>query len=141
MHVAQRNAGRIAELAVAGQCQRTQRYTMKTVGERDDALTAGNVARQLDRRFDSIGAGRPGELELVLQVAGLQHAIFERLQEVLLRAGGHVETVHDTVFHQIVDGGLLQYRVVVPVVQCAGAGEKVDVFASSLVCQHGIAGF
>src|SRR5690606_9189604 len=56
-----------------------------------------------------------------------QDRVGEGREELVACRGEHVERVHDAVTREVVDEDLLQGRVVVPVVERAGAGEEVDV--------------
>ena len=103
---------------------------MEGVRERDDVRAAGHLAGDLERRLDGVRAGRPGELQLVVEAARREHELLERLDERLLGRGGHVEAVDDAVALEVLDERPLERRVVVPVVEHAGAGEEVEVLAA-----------
>ncbi|MNN40531.1 hypothetical protein D3C81_1546080 [compost metagenome] len=136
MYIVQRHTGGIAEFTITGQGQRTQRYAVEAIGKRNHHLTAGDITRQLDRGFDGIGAGRAGELDLVLHLARQQHMALKGLQERFLGAGRHIEAVHDTVFRQVIDDRLLHDRIVVTVIQRAGTGQEVDIAATAFIDEH-----
>jgi hypothetical protein len=70
--MAQRHTGAGALEAVAGHGQRPERHAVEGVGEADHLLASGDLARELERGFDGIGAGGAGELELVAQAARLR---------------------------------------------------------------------
>lgn len=61
-----RDAGAGPLHRVARDRQRAQCHSVKRVGEVDDRFTAGDLPGQLQRRLDRAGAGRAGELELVV---------------------------------------------------------------------------
>src|SRR5699024_2545338 len=118
---------------VTGYRQRPERHAVEGVGEVDDRFTARDLAGELECRLDRVGAGRAGELHLVVQPARGQDQVVEGVQEITLGHRGGVQTVGDAVTGDVVDQRLLDHRVVVPVVQHAGAGEEVQVFATVLV--------
>ncbi len=134
--VAQRVAGGFAELHVGGDRQRAAAHAVKAVRERDDVGAALDLARDLQRGLDRVGAGGTGELQGVAPVARLEQHAIHRLQETLLRAGGHVEAVDDAVRLHILQQLFLENRIVVAVVQGAGATEEVDVLGAFLIDQR-----
>ena len=98
--------------------------------ERYDLGTPGRLARQLQRRLDGVGTGRAGELDLVVPAAWLEQVALDRFQELALGGGVQVEGVGHAVGRQIRDQRIAHARVVVAIVQGAGAGEEVQVFAA-----------
>src|SRR4051794_4901317 len=64
----ERNTRGAAIVAVAGRGQCSQGYAMEAVGERDDGRTACYLARELERGFHGIGAGRAGKLDFEVHV-------------------------------------------------------------------------
>ena len=108
---------------------------METVGERDHVFAAGNVARQLERGLHRVGARGTRELDHELQVARLQDLLVEGLQELRLCLGVQVETVADTVGLDVIQQRLLEGRVVMAIVQCAGAGQEIEVLRTVLIVQ------
>lgn len=110
---------------IAGYRERPQRHPVECVGKADDRLAPGDVPRQLECGLDGIGPGGAGELHLVVHAAGQQDGPFEFLEELLLSDGGHVQAMHHAIGGQVVDESGLQYRIVVPVVECAGTGEEI----------------
>src|SRR3546814_2481083 len=62
------------------------------VGEAHHPLAPGDLAGQLQSGLDGVGAGRPRELDLVLEAAGREHQLLEALEEVALGGGGHVRS-------------------------------------------------
>jgi hypothetical protein len=85
-----------------------------------------DLAGDLQRRLHRIGAGRPRELHPVVETARLQNVAVQHLQELRLGLGVQVERMRDAVHGDVVEKLLLQVRVVVPVVERARAGEKVE---------------
>ena len=110
---------------------------MEGVGERRDAGAARDLARELERGLNGVGAGGPGELNLVVELAGREHGALELFKQVALGLRVQVEGVRDVVARDVVDQRLLQRLWVVPVVERAGAREKVDVATALLVPQLG----
>ncbi len=135
-----RDAGGIAEVGVGGGGDGPEGDTVEAIGEGDDVVPAGEVAGDLHRRFHGVGAGGAGELDLVLQIARLQDAVVKGIQKVTLGRGVGIKAVGDAVALDIGDQVLLEERVVVAVVQRAGAGEKIQVLAAIDVGQGGSAG-
>ena len=129
----QRDAGAGALEGVAGDGERAERHAVEGVGEGDDRLAALDLAGQLERGLDGVGAGRAGEHDLVVQAARAQDHVLERLQERALGRGRHVQAVGDAVALDVVDQRAFQHRVVVAVVERAGAGEEVEVRVAVLV--------
>ena len=126
--VSQRYAGSAAVMAVTGGSQCTDGATVEAIGKADDIAAAGYLASQFQGCFNGVGAGRAAELDLVrAQATRLQDHAVEGLQEALFGVGVHVQAVGDAVIFQVLDQRLFQDRVVVPVVQGAGTGQKVDV--------------
>ncbi len=139
--VLQRHAGGGAQVRVAGDGQRAHGDAVEAVGEVDDVGAAGDLAGELERRFDRVGAGRAGELhDVIAEPARGQDDVVHRLQEALLGDGVEVEAVGDAVLADVVDEGFLEDGIVVPVVEGAGAGQEVEVAASLHVAQLGAAG-
>ena len=131
--VHQRDAGAGPLHRVAGDGERAERHAVEGVGEGDDRLAALDLAGQLQRGLDGVGAGRAGEHDLVVQVARPQDDVLEALQEGALGGGGHVQAVGDAVTLQVVEQRAFEHRVVVAVVERAGAGEEVEVGVAVLV--------
>ncbi len=77
--VHQRDAGTGALHGVAGDRQRAERHAVEGVGEVDDRLAPGDLAGQLQCGLDRVGAGRAGELDLVVEPARLEDVLLERL--------------------------------------------------------------
>jgi hypothetical protein len=130
--VVQVDVGAGAGAQVAAHRERAERHPVEAVREGDHPGAAGRLARQLERRLDGVRAARPGELQLVLEAAGLEDDLLERLEEVALRGRRHVQAVGDAVLDDVAQEDLLEARVVVPVVQDARAGQEVDVLAAVL---------
>ena len=115
-------------MAITGNGKSTNGAAVEAVGEADDVTATGDLAGQFKGCFDRVGTSRAAELDLVrAQAAGLQDHAVEGLQEALFGVGVHVQAVGDAVIFQVLDQRLFQDRVVVPVVQGAGTGQKVDV--------------
>ena len=123
----QRDAGGPAVVAVAGGGERPQRDPVEAVGEVDDVGPAGHLAGDLQRRLDRVGAGRAGELDHVVEPARREDDVAQRFQERRLRLGVQIEAHGDAALGQIADQVGPHGRVVVAVVQRAGAGEKVEI--------------
>ena len=113
---------------------------MKGIGETHHLFPAGDLARQLERGFHRIGAGRAGELELVVQTARLQDHLVELIDEALLGLAVHVQRMGDAVAHQIAKQGLLDAVRVVTVVENACATEEVQIAAAVGVGHPGALG-
>ena len=131
--VHQRDAGARALEGVAGHREGAERHAVEGVRERHDRLAALDLAGQLQRRLDGVGARRAREHDLVRQVTRAQDDVLERLQEGALRRRRHVEPVRDAVPLQVVDQGAFEDRVVVPVVERSRAREEVEVLVAVLV--------
>ena len=127
--VVEADARGAAVVAVAGRGERAEAQAVEGVRERHDGGAAGRLAGDLERRLDGVRAGRPGELQLVVEPARCEHEPLERLDERLLGRGGHVEAVDDAVALEVLDERARERRVVVPVVEHAGPGEEVEVLA------------
>ena len=69
-----------------------------------------------------------------------QDDVVHGLQEALLGDRVQVERVGDAVLHDVVDQGFLEDRIVVAVVEGAGAGEEVEVALALHIEQLGAAG-
>ncbi len=108
---------------------------METVGEGDHVLAAGNIARQLQCGFHRVGARGTRELDHELEVTWLEDFLVEGLEELRLCLGMQVETMTDTVGLDVIQQRFLEGRVVVAVVQCAGAGQEVEVLRTILIVQ------
>ncbi len=106
---------------------------MIAVGKGDDVGAALDHPGQLESGFHGVGAGGPGELNLVLVVAGSEDGVAELLQKGPLGGGGLVQPVNDTVALQIGDHRLGDLGVIVAVVEHAGAGEEVQVAVAAFV--------
>ena len=128
--VAEGDARGIPVRAVAGRGERADAETVEGVRERDHVRAAGRLAGDLERRLDGVRAGRPGELQLVVEAARHEHVLLERLDERLLGRRGHVEPVDDAVALEVLDERTRERGVVVAVVQHARAGEEVEVLAA-----------
>ncbi len=139
--VGERHAGGGAQIRVAGDGQRAHRHAVEAVGEVDDVASAGDLAGDLQRGFDRVGAGRADELhDVVVQAARLEDDVLHRLEEALLGGGVQVERMGDAVVHDVVDQRALEDIVVVAVVQRAGAGQEVEVAVALRVEQLGALG-
>ncbi len=123
----ERNSRAAAFEAVARDRERPQRHAVEGVGEADHRLAPGGLARQLERALHGVRPGRARELHLVAQAARPQDHAVELLEEVALRTRRHVETVRHAVRLDVLDQAALQARRVVPVVQCTGAAEEVEI--------------
>ena len=134
----QRDAGGAAEMLVAGRRERADGHAVEAVGEADDVRAPRHLAGDLKRRLYRIRAGRAGELHHVVEVARLKDDLLHRLQERLLGDGVEVEAVRHPVRLDVADERLLQDRIVVPVIQRAGAGEEIQVAAAVYVPQLGV---
>ena len=114
---------------------------MEAVGEVHDVLAAGRLAGELERRLDRVGAGRAGELhDVVAKPTRREDDLVHGQEEALLGDRVQVEAVGDAVVGDVVDQGLFEHRVVVPVVQRACAGEEVEIALAVHVAQLGAAG-
>src|SRR5690606_37587941 len=131
------DAGAAALHRVAGHRQRAKGHAVEGAGEGDDRLAAGDLPGQLERRLDGVGTPGPGEPHLVVEAAGPEDLLGERGQEITARSGEHVERVDDLVVREVLKQRLLQLRVVVAVVERAGAGEEVEVLGTVLRVQGG----
>ncbi len=129
----QRDAGGAAVQRVAGDREGAQRSAVEAVREADDLAAASDLSGELERRLDGVRSSRPGKLYAILEAARAQDELIERGQEIPLGRGEHIQRVHDAVTGQILDQGLPQHGVVVPVVERAGTGEEVEVGPARLV--------
>ena len=119
----------------AGDRERAQRHAVEGAGEGDHVGAAGHLAGELQRRLDGVGAAGAGELHPVVQFPGLQDELAESGQKVALGGRVHVQRVDDPVAGQVVQQDLFERRVVVAVVERAGAGEEIQVGAAVLVIE------
>ncbi len=127
--VVEADARGAAVVAVAGRGKGAEAQSVEGVRERHDRGPAGRLAGDLECGLDGVRAGRPGELQLVVEPARREHEPLERLDEVALGRGGHVEAVDDAVALEVLDERAGERGVVVPVVEHAGPGEEVEVLA------------
>ncbi len=134
--VAERHPRAVALETVAGSGERAQGHPVESLGKGDDGAPPRRLARQLERRFHRIGAGRPGKLHLVVEAARTEDDLVQGAQQAGLRRGRHVEAVQHPVAGHVLHQALLHLRVVVPVVEHPGAGEEVDIPPSLLVPQQ-----
>ncbi len=126
--VCQRHAGGAAVVAVTRGCQGAYGHAVEAVGETDDVAATGNLACQLERGFNRVGARRATELHNeIAHAARLEDHAVESFQEAFLGIGIHVQAVGHAVVLKVFDQRFLEHGVVVPVVEGAGAGKKVDV--------------
>ncbi len=125
--IAQRHAGSAAMMLIAGRRQRADAAAVEAVGEADDVVASGHLARQFQRGLDRVGAGRAGELHDVVHAARLEDQPVEGFQETLLGIGVHVQAMGETVVGNVVEQRLFEHRVVVAVVERAGTGQEIDV--------------
>jgi hypothetical protein len=100
---------------------------MEAVGERDDVATAGDLAGQLHRGFDGVGASRAGHHDLVVHATRLENFLLIGRQERRLGVGVHVQTMGYPVGGDVVDQRRFHVGVVVAVVQRRTAGQEVDI--------------
>jgi hypothetical protein len=73
------------------------RRVVQYPGEQGGGVDAGDLAGQLHRRLDRVGAGRAGELDAVRQLAGLQDGGLEGVEEGALGGGVQVQPHCQTV--------------------------------------------
>jgi hypothetical protein len=106
-----------------GQCR--QRHAMEAVREIRDLRAARHLPGELQRRLDGDRARRTRELHFVVQSPWPQDQLIERGQELGLGDREHVERMDNPVRGQVVEERFLEYRVVVPVVERARAGEEI----------------
>src|SRR5690606_1083727 len=85
--------------------------------------------------FDGIGAGGPSKLQPVVHVSRLQNDVVEAFQEILFGTGVHVQSVSDAIALDIIDQRLFEMRVVMAVVEGAGASEEVEIGIAVYVVQ------
>ncbi len=131
----QRYARAAALASIAGAGERAQGHPVEAVGEGDYQLAAGDLAGELDRRLDRVGAGRAGEHRPVIEPARLEDHVLERFEELGLGLRVQVEPVSDPVAGDVVEQRLLQDRVVVPVVERGAAGQEIEVAAAVVVME------
>ncbi|MNC41687.1 hypothetical protein D3C75_904620 [compost metagenome] len=138
--VAQPGAGTTAVMLVAGGGQGADAAAVEAVGEADHVAAPGDLARQLQRGFHRVGAGRPGELHQVVgHAARLEDQPVEGLEEGFLGRRVHVQAMGQAVALDVVEQRLLEQRMVVAVVERTGAGEEVDVALAVAGDQFGAA--
>ena len=130
-----RTASTGAFAGIAGQGKRAKRHAVEAVGKGDHVAAAGDLAGQLDRGLDGVGAGRAGHHHLVIHAARLQDLLFIGGQEGGLGVGVHVQRMGDAVARDMVDQRGLHVRVVVPVVERGTARQKVDIAVALGVVQ------
>ncbi len=138
LHTRQRHADGVFVVVIGSHCGGALSHAVETIGERHNGLTAGIFARNLQCRFHRIGTGRAGKLHFVLHFTRLEDALVEALQERCFSLGMHVQAMGDAVRLDVFQQGFLKHRVVVPVVQRAGATEEVDVFIAFVVSEDGV---
>ena len=91
------------------------------------------LASQLQGRFHRICAGRAYKLNFIVKAAWANDFIFKIFDEFALRFCVHVKRVHHAVVLQIFNDLLFDVRVVMPVVQRAGAAKEVDILLAVLI--------
>ena len=94
---------------------------MKAIGERDDVLPPGDLARQFDGRLHHAGARGRGELHFVRQRPWLKNDLAQVEEKLLLGPAVHVQRRLDPVTLQVVDYRCLDRFRVVTIVDRAGA--------------------
>ena len=106
---------------------------METIGERDNGLTAGIFTSYFQSRLNRVSTGWTSELNFVVHVAWLKDQVTESLKEGSLRIGMHIQTVSHAIRFDVINQSLFERRVVVTVVECACATQKIDVFVAIAV--------
>src|SRR5690606_21036904 len=124
---------RLTILAVSRRRQGTRTNAVKTMGERHYMTTLLDLSRQLERSLDSVRSGWPRELQDILHAARFEQNIVERFKETFLGGGRHIQAVNDAVLSDVIDQGLLHFRIVMTIVQRACAGEKIDIVTTRLI--------
>lgn len=127
------------EMAIPRGGQGAGREPVVTVGESDDIGAAFDLASELEGSLDSIGAGRSGELNLIVQPARLKDQPVEFFQKIALGDGPHVQGVDDSISLEVVDDRLFDGGVVVTVIESAGAGEEIDELDTLFIKKGGAA--
>ncbi len=126
------NTGTAALGGIAGHRQRTQRHAVIGVGKEQHARPLLDLARDLERSFHRVGAGRPRELNLIFHAARLHDHVLEGFEELDLLCRGHVQAVGHAVGLDVFDQRGFHGLVVMTIVERAGAGEEVEVLAAVL---------
>ena len=109
---------------------------MKRAREGEKIRTAFDLARELRRRLDAVGARRPAEHEFVIKPARLQNLLLKRLHKIALCRSVHVKRVRHAAFLDVFDDRRHDRGVVVAVVERARPRKKVQILMSLLVGQH-----
>ena len=143
-HIGGRNVGDVVEgraravsrVHLGGEGQRAEGHAVEAAHEGEDIASARVLSRELDGSLDGVGAGGAAELDLIAQTAGLDDFFLKRLDELALGHGVHIERVDNAVGCEIVDHLLLDVRIVVAVVDGAGAAEEIDILGAVLVGEH-----
>ncbi len=130
--IAQGHPGTIALACVAGSRQCTQGHAVKTVGEGNHVASPGNLARQFQCRFNSVGTRRACKHHAIIKVAWLQDQRFEGLKKSGLCICVHIKPVRHAIRHDVVNQSLLELRMVVPVVECRTARQKINITGAIL---------
>ena len=122
-------------IARGRQC--AERYAVIAVGESDHGVPAGDPARDLERRFDGVGAGRSGELDLVVQASRHEDMALERVEEPALGHRVQIERVDNSALGQIVADRRDDLGRIVPIVEHSRAGQQVEIAPILLVEELG----
>jgi len=110
---------------------------MIRVGECRYGMPAGRLARQLQGGLHGVAAGRTAELHAVCEAARPQDDVTQRAKKRQLGARVQVERLNDPVGLQIIDYGLLDMRIVVPVAERTSSAEEINVPAAVLIEHDG----
>src|SRR3989338_6486234 len=119
--------GSIAMMRVARGGHRAKRDAMEAIREGDYVRATRDVACNLHRRFNCIGAGRAGELHHVIHVAWLEDQVIESLQKLFLCLGVEIETMCNAVALDVGQQSFLERVIVVPVVESSCTGQEVEI--------------
>lgn len=127
-NVIPRNSCAFPAHLVCRQCQTSERHViMKSARESEYVGNPLILFGEFQCGFYSIGACRPATHHLVIQVSWFQEPFCESYLKISLRLSIEIRVIDDIVFRQIVQYGILDIGVVVPIVQGACHIEEIDV--------------
>ena len=109
---------------------------MKGVGEGHDGLTPCGLAGELHGRLHTVRPCRPGKLNFVIQLPRRENLIVKTVQEAVFRDRMKIQRCGDSVLLDIVEGGRLQSRMVVPIVDRSAGGHEIDIRPPLAVDDH-----
>jgi len=126
----QANPRNPAMMGVASGRQRAKADTVEAIGEGNNIFAALHVARDFDGRFNGIGSGRASKLNLVVEIAWFENFLIKGFKKILLGGGMKVKAMADAIAFYVFQKDLLEHWIVVTVIQCASAGQEIQVFVT-----------